>query len=543
MGVALGCMRLSTDADRDTDRSFAAIAAALDAGVRFFDTARAYGLGEADLGHNERLLASAVGDHDVRIATKGGMSRAAGMWHPDGRARVLREDAEASVVALGRAPDLWLLHAPDPRTPWATSVRAMAAILRDGHARAVGVCNVTRAQLEEALDLVPIAAVSVALGPFDDAALRGGVVELCASRGVAVLAHAPLGGPARAGKLAADPVLAALAAERGASAVDVALAWLRTLGPEVVPVVGARRPETARALATELALDDDARARLAERFPSQVFARPRARPSISSDGEVVLVMGVPGAGKTRAAAEWTARGYHRLNRDDRGGDLRGLARDLDAVLASGARRAVLDNTYVTRASRAEAIEVAHRHGVAVRGVWLDTPPAQAQVNLCTRMIDAVGALPEPEALRRSRTPGVMPPTQHMRVCRQVELPRLDEGFAAIDVVPFARHADPSLSPGRVIALGAMAPGDAVPTLAIAWRPAGEPVDDIAGADMGICSHPGGPPTCWCRPPLPGLVVAWARRRSVDLARLTVVGPAPTFRTLAAAFGASYREAP
>src|SRR5262249_1218276 len=125
--MGLGCMRLSTVADRDEARARETIRAALAAGIRWFDTARAYGLSDEDRGHNERLVGEEVGGA-ARIATKGGMRRPEGRWMPDGRARTLRTDAADSRVALGRPPDLFLLHAPDPRVPLATSVRALADV-------------------------------------------------------------------------------------------------------------------------------------------------------------------------------------------------------------------------------------------------------------------------------------------------------------------------------------------------------------------------------------------------------------------------------
>ena len=152
-------MRLSTDAGRDEVRGLATLHAALDAGVRVFDTARAYGLGDRDLGHNERLVARALASHpsgpEARVVTKGGMRRPDGGWRADGRPRTLLADARASVDALGRPPDLWLLHAPDPRTPLESSLRAVREILDAGLARAVGLSNVNRTQLQAALESCP----------------------------------------------------------------------------------------------------------------------------------------------------------------------------------------------------------------------------------------------------------------------------------------------------------------------------------------------------------------------------------------------------
>ena len=73
--IGLGCMRLSTDESRDEELALETIAAAAGAGVTVFDTARAYGLGDAELGHNERLLARALrrcgAEASARIVTKG----------------------------------------------------------------------------------------------------------------------------------------------------------------------------------------------------------------------------------------------------------------------------------------------------------------------------------------------------------------------------------------------------------------------------------------------------------------------------------------
>ena len=267
-------MRMSTDPDRDETLASETIAAALAAGVTVFDTAHAYGRGEAELGHNERLLAGALRDRGAarraslhppvaRIVTKGGMTRPGGGWVPDGRAKALRRDCEASLAALDGLPiDLYLIHAPDPRTPWPTSVRALAGLRDERLVRHIGLSNVNRQQLDDALDLVPISAVEVALSPTDDRALRGGIVERCDELGIAVIAHSPLGGPRRAGALARRHVaLADVADTLGATPAEAALAWLLDLSPVVVPIPGARRPVTARSAARAAGLTLDPAAR------------------------------------------------------------------------------------------------------------------------------------------------------------------------------------------------------------------------------------------------------------------------------------------
>jgi aryl-alcohol dehydrogenase-like predicted oxidoreductase len=557
-------MRLSTEAERDEERGLATIAAALAAGVTVFDTARAYGAGQADLGHNERLLARALaGQSGARVVTKGGMSRPEGGWLPDGRARALRADCEASLEALAGVPiDIYLLHAPDPRTAWATSVRALLGLRERGLVPRVGLSGVNRRLLDEALALGPIDAVEVALGPFDSAALRGGVVQRCAELGIPVIAHSVLGGPARAARLGEHPVLAPIADKHGVGAGEVALAAALAVDPCVVALAGARRPESAAraAAAARLALDGEDRAALAGVLAPASLPAPAAR----QEGEVLLVMGLQGAGKSDAAADWIARGHRRLNRDATGGTVAELARLLDEELAAGARHLVLDNTYVTRASRRAVIEIAARHGVAVRGLWLETPIAAAQVNVVLRMLSQHGRLLEPDELARGRGPDALTPTAQFRTLRSLERPAADEGFASLEVVPFVRRPMTG-GPARFFALDlllddddqirpgadALVAGDS-PAFAFGWRPGRtEPiVPGLAtapgpgggpGLEVRHCPHPGGPPRCWCRPPLPGLLLALAVERELDPAQCTIIGISPHHRAMADALGAAYQD--
>ncbi|HEX7312070.1 MAG TPA: aldo/keto reductase [Gaiellaceae bacterium] len=566
--MGLGCMRLSTDENRDLDVALEAIAAAADAGITVFDTAHSYGLGADELGHNEALLARALraagATERARIVTKGGMTRAGGAWVPDGRKKAIRADCEGSLAALDGLPiDLYLIHAPDPRTPWRTSVRALARLVDDGLVSHVGLANVNRPQLDEALELAPVAAVQVAISPYDDRALRGGVVERCAEAGIAVIAHSPLGGPRRAGGLAKNDALVKISDTHGATPAEVALAWLLDLSPNVVAIPGARHPETARSAARAATLDLDAGERgLLARELGEAHRAPHARER-RADADVLIVMGIPGAGKSRVAEEYVARGYQRLNRDERGGSLRALASELDELLAAGEQRVVLDNTYLTRAARSHALDAASRHGVATRCVWIDTPLAQAQVNLVERLLDRFGSLPTPAKLRllaRSEQ-GVLAPTSQMRSVRELEPPSIDEGFAEVEQVPFARMPASTRTRVGVFVAAAVLRGSgwpealaqsdpAAPHLVFDWSPDGTldalapdvarlAADVAAPVESALCPHPPGPPSCWCRPPLPGLPLAFAREHDVDPARSILIGAGPAHRTLATTLGARY----
>jgi len=581
-------MRLSTASDVDEQRAIAVLHAAFDAGVTLLDTADVYAPDDQELGHNERLIARALaswqGDASrVHVATKGGLTRPGGRWVPDGRARHLVAACAASRRALGvERIDLYQLHAPDPQVPLATSVRALAALQRDGWIADIGLCNVSLRQLREALELAPIATVQVELGPWRDAALRGGLVEECVARGIRLLAYRPFGGVERAPRIGRDPALRAVAERYDATPWEVALAWLRDLAPVVTPLPGPTRAATVASVARSatLALDAADRAELDRSFPAGRQLReprtPRASAAITSD-EVVLVIGMPGAGKSTLAAELTARGYARLSRDVRGGRLRDLLPALDALLGLGKRRVVLDNTYATRAVRNEVLEVAASHGVPVRCLWLTTSLVDAQVNVASRMItgEPTDAVPlRPDVLYRYQ--------------REFEPPEPDEGFAAIEEVPFVRRRDPTHTSRALVCWldgvlrrsrsGARAPVspedveilpgctdvldghrcEGFMLAALSWRPdvadgtlspeTLAAIEDrtaaLLGGDVDLlhCPHGAGPARCWCRKPMPGLGVELIARHRLDPARSLYVGRDATDRSFAASLGFVYKDA-
>jgi hypothetical protein len=209
------------------------------------------------------------------------------------------------------------------------------------------------------------------------------------------------------------------------------------------------------------------------------------------------------------------------------------------------------------------VEAGRRHGASVRCIWLDTPLAQAQVNIVERLLDRFGTLPAPDELRAlaRREPGVLAPTSQMRAVRELEPPSADEGLAHVERVSFKRT--PSLHDGRtgvfVAAAAVRRPGwsraveqgdPSAPHLVFDWDPDG-PVDSLGACVAGVaaevsgpvesalCPHAAGPPTCWCRPPLPGLPLAFARTHSVDPSRSILIGAGPAHRTLATTLGARY----
>ena len=566
-------MRLSTEADRDEERGIAVVRAALDSGAMLLDTADAYCHDEHDVGHNERLIARALdgwaGDRSpITIATKGGMRRPNGSWLVDGRARHLRDACDASRRALGvETIDLYQLHAVDAKTPLETSVRALAKLQEEGKIREVGLCNVTVSQIRAAQSIVRLAAVQVSLSPFDDENLRNGVAEYCADEGIRLIAYRPLGGD-RGRQLARDSVLARVAEKHDVSVQEMVLAWLMSFRAEVVPIPGATRVETATSLARALSvsLDDEDCAALDARFSGRLLRVPRAerRPRDDADGEVVIVMGMPGAGKSVVAHAMEREGYERLNRDILGGSLADLIPHLGERLAGRRPRVVLDNTYPTRKSRNEVIEAAWQRGARVRCVWLTTDVPNAQINSIRRMLDVHGRLPSPEEIRQlgKKDTRYLLPDAQFRYERTLEPPTLEEGFASVEAHPFVREPDPN--DGRALILdfdNVVESTNVAGTLARhrregwlilvhAWRPQATPpeveetfarIREVLGEDVDVacCPHDAGPPVCWCRKPIPGSVLEFAMRRRVALERSIVVGASAADRTMAERIGARF----
>lgn len=265
--IGLGCMGFSIAYDpgtKDDAESMRIIQRGLDLGVTLFDTSDAYGPWV-----NEQLVGRALAGRrrEAVIATKAGCAPNTESFVPvpDGRPEVLRQCCDASLARLGiETIDLWQLHRADPAVPIEESVGAMGEMVNAGKVRAIGVSEVTLAQLDAAHRTFPLASLQSELSLWTRDALAE-IVPWCATHNVAFIAFAPLGrgfltgaiGPERsfgandvravnprftAAALQANQqivdVVRRVAARRRATPAQVALAWVLAQGEHVLAIPG-----------------------------------------------------------------------------------------------------------------------------------------------------------------------------------------------------------------------------------------------------------------------------------------------------------------
>ncbi|HKO02927.1 MAG TPA: aldo/keto reductase, partial [Thermoanaerobaculia bacterium] len=246
--IGFGAMPLSIKGRPPEEQGRAVINAVLDAGVTLIDTADVYCLNDGDLGHNERLITSAIRERpdrdQIRIATKGGLRRPGGDWTRDGTPKHIREACERSLRALA-VDQIWLyqFHSPDPSVPFEKSVETFAELQRQGKCRHVGLSNVTVEQIDQASAIVQVQSVQNRLNLYFRESI--GVAEECARRQITFLAYGPVGGGRLTKKIPEFPVLQNLAASHRCSPHAIVLAWVRSKAATVVPIPGARTPEHA----------------------------------------------------------------------------------------------------------------------------------------------------------------------------------------------------------------------------------------------------------------------------------------------------------
>ena len=274
----------------DRDEAIAAVRAALDAGVTFFDTAQAYGFGAS-----EELLAEALGDDirrdDVVVATKGGLRRADGIKR-DASPAYLREGVEESLRHLGvEAIDLYQVHWPDHETPFEETGAALSQLKDEGKIRHVGVSNFTPTEMEELSRAVEVETDQPPFNLFNRG-VEEDVLPWCREHDIALLVYGPLShgllscsfdpsklgdddwrhdhepfqGDALERNLEAVERLKEFATARGKTLPQLAVAWVLAQPGVHVAISGARRPAHVDGVApaADIELSDDELAEIDE---------------------------------------------------------------------------------------------------------------------------------------------------------------------------------------------------------------------------------------------------------------------------------------
>ena len=216
---------------KDRPNAHRVLRRAIELGVNFFDTADSYGP-EVD----EMLIAEALHPYPPGfvIGTKGGLVRPTRhAWDPNGRPEHLRRAIDGSLKRLRlERIDLYQLHAPDPKVPFADSVGVLADAQRAGKIRHIGVSNVSVRELGEARRIATIVSVQNEYNIGD----RGSddVLAVCEQAGIAFIPWFPLG----AGRTLKATKIQRLAARVGVTPAQVAIAWLLARSPVMLPIPG-----------------------------------------------------------------------------------------------------------------------------------------------------------------------------------------------------------------------------------------------------------------------------------------------------------------
>ncbi|KAI0146353.1 putative aldo-keto reductase [Xylariaceae sp. FL1272] len=252
------------------DERFAVLDRAHELGDTFWDTSDKYGDCEELIG---KWFKRTGKREDIFLASKYGYMKSSPGFEIDSSAAACKKCCDESLKLLGvESIDLYYVHAVNPKTPIEESMRAMAELKAAGKIKHIGLSNVSSADLRRAVKIAPVAAVQVEYGAFNrdiEGSTGTNLLATCRELGIAIVAYSPLGHGMLTSDFANGQVIgdkdmrgsffprfhednrnkniqlasqfAALAAKKGCTPAQLAVAWLLKQGDDIIPIPGTKK--------------------------------------------------------------------------------------------------------------------------------------------------------------------------------------------------------------------------------------------------------------------------------------------------------------